>query len=411
VKVLLVNTYHYIRGGDCTYTFGLAGLLREHGHSVRFFSMKHPKNFPSADEKYFVDYIDFVELNRKRTIMNGMRVLVRAIYSAQARKHIARLLDEMRPDIVHLQNLHTHITLSVIPEIRRRGIPIVWTLHDYKLICPNTHLMAHGRICEACKPHRYAQCTLRKCKKDSRSASLVSTLEAEAHRFLGYKKMVSAYLSPSAFLIDKFVEFGWGRERFVHLPLFLQPEHIYPDGGRDGGYALYMGRLESYKGLHTLLAAAGQLGNLPLKIVGEGSEEAEIRRTAEALALENVTFDGYKTGEDLRQRLRECSFVVVPSEWYENHPYSVMESMAAGKPVVAARIGGLPEMVEEGLTGLLFEPGNAAELAEKMRCLSSDKELRARMGRSAREKAVALYDRQRHYDALVNIYSRFTHNP
>jgi hypothetical protein len=173
--------------------------------------MRHPFNIPCEDEKYFVDYIDFREANDNKNLSTALSVVSRSIYSIQARENIARLLDRAKPDVAHLQNIHGHITPSIIFELSARSIPMFWTLHDYKLICPNTHLLSHGHICELCKGSAFYQCLLNRCKKDSYSASLVATVEAYAHRVMHFRDNIDGFISPSNFLRTKFLEFGWPR--------------------------------------------------------------------------------------------------------------------------------------------------------------------------------------------------------
>lgn len=404
MRILLVNTYHHIRGGDSSYTFNLAEILRRHGHDVIFFSMKHPLNVPCEYEKYFVEYIDFVEMNEKKNILNALRVLSRGIYFHQAKNRLKKLLEATKPDIAHLQSIHGHITPSILHELKSEGIPAVWTLHDYKLICPNTNLFSKGIICEACRGRHYFQCTLRKCKKNSRMASILVSLEATIHEYLNIFENVSYLISPSLFLINKFGEFGWQKNRFIHVPYCLSAVDFQsPD--KDAGYALFLGRLESYKGITTLLRAASINTDINLKIVGAGSENKSLMKLVSDFQLKNVELTGYLHGDELQKIIKNCSFIVVPSEWYENYPYVIMEGMTAGKPVIASRIGGLPEMVDDGVTGFLFEPQNHRELGDKMKILFRDKLLREKMGRKGREKAAIDFDPDRHYEKIMQVYS------
>jgi glycosyltransferase involved in cell wall biosynthesis len=404
MRILLVNTYHYIRGGDSSYTFNLADLLRKRGHNVICFSMKHPLNVPCEYEKYFVEYIDFREMNEKKNFLNAIKVLSRVIYYQGARERIKKIIKDTKPDIAHLQTIHGHITPSILDELKSENIPVVWTLHDYKLICPNTNLFSKGMICEACKGKHYLQCTLKKCKKNSRTASMLASIEAVTHRYLNISKNVSYFLSPSLFLINKFCEFGWQKDRFIHVPYCL-PSANTENSEVGADYALFLGRLESYKGIATLLRAASINKDIKLKIVGGGSEKNSIMKYASENQLNNVEFTGYLQGNELQKIIHDCSFIVVPSEWYENYPYVIMEGMTAGRPVIASRIGGLPEMVDDGVTGFLFEPQNYVELADKMKILKRDKLLREKMGHAGREKAVVDFDPNRHYEKIMQVYS------
>jgi len=405
LKVLIVNTYHYLRGGDCTYAFSLAELLRSKGHEVFFFGMHHPQNFPCEQSEYFVDYIDFREMNRDKGVMNAVRVLSRSIYSTQAKAKLRQLVADLKPDIAHLQNIHAHLTPSVIFELKKLGIPVVWTLHDFKLICPNTHLLSHGQICESCKGGKFYQCTLKKCKKDSYAASLVATIEAVVHRQMHVTDNVDAFISPSAFLRNKFLEFGYKSENFYHISNFLQRDLLTGVKSIDGGYALYLGQLEQWKGIKTLIRAWSGMNGMILKIAGDGSLKKELEAEVANSGMKNIVFLGHLDKRSVQEVLAQASLVILPSEWYENYPYSVMEAMASGKPVIAANIGGLPEMVGDGETGLLFESGNSKDLKNKLEKLAGDSRLRLEMGKNAKKKADEEFSPELHYTKLVKIYN------
>jgi glycosyltransferase involved in cell wall biosynthesis len=404
VNILLINKFHHIRGGDSSYMFSLAEVLKNNGHAVTYFSMHHPLNIPCEQRKYFVDHIDFVEVNKNKNILNGIRVLSRVIYSRQARENIAKLIEDEHPDIVHLNNIHAHITPSILFEFKKQGIPVVWTLHDFQLVCPNTNMMSQGVICEACNGGNYIECLKRKCKKNSRSASFVSFMEATVHKYMNIAGMVDRFISPSKFLLEKFIQFGWDKSKMIHLPYFLTSDKFISEKTSGDSYALYMGRLESYKGVKTLLNAARHASEVRVKIVGEGSQKDSFVSMAKELKIENVEFTGYLSGNALNDVLHNSRYVVVPSEWYENYPYAVMEAMAAGKPVIASRIGGLPEMIEDGVTGFLFEPGNSADLAERMQKLMNDGEMRKWMGLAAKRKALERYNQDHHYRHIMDVY-------
>lgn len=403
MKVLLCNKFHYRRGGDCVYTFALAELLRRRGHRVLFFSMRHPQNEPCAQEPYFVDFIDYREMNLRKTPQNALRVLLRSIYSQQARARIRRLLRDHRPDLAHLQNIHSYLTPSILLELNASKIPVLWTLHDYKLICPEGTFVSNGRICEACKGRRFHRCLIQRCKKNSWSASFMATLEAYAHVPLRMPCRVFRFIAPSRFLMNKYLEFGWPAERTVFLRNFL-PE--WPEPQTEGqGYGLYLGSLLPIKGVPTLLQALARVPDLPFHIVGDGPERPALEKLKAELGLERVVFRGFLTGVELAREQAGADFGVVPSECYENCPYSIMELMAMGKPVIASRLGGIPELVSEDETGLLFEPRNAEDLAAKLILLRASPERRRRLGHQARVRAEREFDPDRYAENLLALYA------
>lgn len=400
MRVLLCSNFFYRRGGDCAYMFALADLLKAHGHEVFFFSMHHPDNAPYGLDRYFVDFIDYAELNRRKSPAVAARVLLRSIYWPPSRRKLRDLLREVKPDLAHLQNIHNHLTPSILPELNRAGVPIVWTLHDFKLICPESSFLSGDRVCEECKGGRFYRCTVNRCKKGSRAASLMASLEAYAHRGLRIPERVQHFVAPSRFLRDKFVEFGWPPDKIAAVPNFISAPAEPAAGG--AGYGVYAGILQRKKGLFALVDALP--AGAPFRFVGEGPEREALERRVRERGLEAVEFSGRLSGEALERQMREADYGVLPSECYENFPNFVLEMMALGKPVVASRIGGIPELVLDGETGLLFEPGNRQDLAEKLDRIRRDAGLRRELGRRAWERARSEFTPERHYQRILGIY-------
>jgi glycosyltransferase involved in cell wall biosynthesis len=405
MKILIVQTYHYNRGGDCTYGFSLANLLTSYGHQVNFFGMKHPLNLPCEDVKYFVDYIDYREVNANKNIINGMGVVSRSIYSIHVKKKFKNIIADKKPDIIHIQNLHGHMSPSILYEAKKNKIPVVMTLHDYKFICPNTHLLSHGNICEKCKVSKYYNCILNKCKKNSISASMVATLEAYVHKFVGIKNLIDIYIAPSKFLKYKFVEFGWNQSKIKVINNFLAPKNYDNNSTLLGAYVLYFGQLEPWKGIFTLLKAAKELPQIPFKIVGDGTIQDDIIEKISDNKILNVELLGYKTGEELNRLIKNARLIAMPSEWYENYPYSIMEAMAFGKPVIASKIGGLPELVKDGSNSFLFEKGNYKELSEKIKLLFSNNEKCIELGQNAFGFATENLNEKLFYNRISTVYN------
>jgi glycosyltransferase involved in cell wall biosynthesis len=385
VRILFVDSFHYRHAGAEVHALDLAELLRKRGHEVRFFATQHPDNLASADARYWVPRIDYRSMNAAKTPANAVRVLTRAIYSVAARRALGRMLSDWRPDVAHLHNIHVHITPSVVDELRGLGVPTVWTLHDYNLICPDGGLETHGEVCERCKDGRYWNCTLRKCKRDSRAASLVGTLEGMVHGLMRIPAKVDAFIAPSTFLRDKFIEFGWPGAKIVHLPNFtnvpLAPGVEMPSGRR----VLFAGQLEREKGVLTLLEALRHAAEVRLDIAGQGSlrDEIEARIASPDWAGAEVLAHGRVGPDVLSALIDEARVVVVPSEWYENGPYAVIEAFAHARPVIASRMGGLPELVVDGVNGITVEPGSSSGIAEAIDRLLGDPDLWRRLAAGA----------------------------
>jgi len=406
MKILLVNTRHFRGGGDSTYTLNLADLLREAGHEVGFFAMEDERSLPDPNADLFVSHIDFRELNKKKTPGRMLKVAGRAVYSREARTKFGRMVDRLGPDLVHLQNIHAHLTPSVILEAKKRGLPLVWTLHDFKLVCPNSHFLIDrtGEICEACLGGRFYQAALKRCKKGSLLASLMASGEAYAHRWMGVATKVDAFLSPSAFLAGKMIEGGLPAEKVRHLPLFLPPAMFAqtPGDKEDGGYLLFIGRLTRIKGIHPLLAASRLVPEVPLILAG-AADEPVLEDLPRELGPQ-AQYVGLKHGEELWRLLTEARAVVVPSLWYENQPFAITEAFAVGKPVITSNLGGMTELVKDRERGFLVPPGDVEALAGAMSWLAGHPQKARLMGRQALEYVLAEHHPEVHYQRLMEIY-------
>lgn len=404
MRILMVNSFHYYRGGASTYTFGLSNLLQENGsHKVVHFAMKHPLNVPCEYSEFFVPEIDLPKELAQGGLRSGIRVLRRAIYSSKSKEKLSQLLDKHPVDIAHIHNVHGYITPSVFHTLKARNILIVWTLHDYFLLCPNSTFFSKDKICEACKGGRFYNAVFKKCRKDSYAASIVVMLEEYIHRSLGFLRLVDFFIAPSNFLRNKMVEYGFPSDRVIHIPYFVDSKNIKPSSGNNG-YILYLGRLSYEKGLRTLIKAISLCDSVKLLIAGDGPLRAELETRAKQSAPKSVKFLGYLNRERLQRAVDGAMFVVVPSEWYENFPYSILEAFASAKPVIGSRIGGIPELVKEGVTGLFFESGNADDLAEKMRWMIDHQKERQEMGRRARELVEKECNPTLHYERLMTVY-------
>lgn len=401
----MVNTRHFYGGGDSTYTFNLSDLLARHGHEIAFFAMQDNRNLPDPNADLFVSPIDFRELNQHKTLANGVKVLTRTIYSTEARRKFATLLDRSSPDIIHLQNFLNHITPSILFEARQRGLRVVWTLHDYGLVCPNSHFLIDrtGRICEACQGGHYYQAIFKRCKKDSLLASGMAAFEAYCNRWMRVLKKVDAFLTPSGFLKSKLLENGFDEKQVHHLPLFL-PQRNFWEGDQDQGYLLFLGRLEAIKGIEVLIEAARRAKEVSLLIAGSVGEPLASRLPE--ILPENAKYVGLKHGQELTDLTHNALAVVLPSIWYENQPFSILEAFASGKPVIASDLGGMTELVAHGERGLLVKPGDPAELADAMHRAVTNRTLMKVMGRNARQYALDNHSPETHYQFLMKIYSQ-----
>jgi glycosyltransferase involved in cell wall biosynthesis len=404
MRVLVVNKYHKLTGGADRYALDLAKLLHEHGHPVAFLTMDQSDNWTA---KYTI-YAAPVGLTTKNWNKAGAcaraRAFVDGVYNRAAEREAERAMEEFRPDVVHLQNIFFQLSPSVIRPAKRRGVPVVQTLHDYQPICANNALHVKGRVCESCRPRRFHNILKNRCYNDSLSASLLAFCAKVIHSATGaYPASVDRFIAPSLFLKEKTETFGVPMAEIGALDYFLDFEQYEPSF-EPGGYILFLGQLLRRKGIFTLLDAAEKTcSSVPFVFVGAGPEGEELRAETERRKLRNVSFAGYKSGSELFETIRAARVVVVPSEWYENQPYAILESFALGKPVVASSIGGIPELVNDAV-GRLFPPGDSDALAERLDEIIGRDDLLRNMGRAARELVVSRFTPELHLERILKIY-------
>lgn len=405
MKILFLNNFYYLRGGSERVLFDEMRILREAGHDVAIYSRGHEHNAASEFSEYFPPPFDTERIDLS---LKTLRAAKELIYSGASRRGLAKVIDLFKPDVAHAHNIYGRLSLSVLDELKVASIPVVMTLHDLKMHCPSYLMLNHGRICEQCKGHRYYHAVRTRCHKGSYAASAVYALESWLNYATGRYRSVGRFVTPSLFLMDKCVEYGWDRGKITYLPNFIDLA-LKPEFRHGGEYILYIGRLSREKGVGALLQAYSRLKRpIPLKIVGDGPEKEGLQRSI-GIAGSTVTFTGYLSGPALTDALLGAKVVVMPSECYENAPMTILEAFAHHKPVIGARIGGIPEMIHDGVNGYLFQPGNAADLQAKLELFLNLPEQRVlEMGKSAREKVENEYNAESHYQRLINVYRKVT---
>ena len=403
MKILLVNKFHYIKGGSETYYFGLAELLKSSGHEVIFFSMKDVRNFPCRQEKYFVDHVDFnAPMSKRKMLQAAWKML----YSREAKNKFKQLLLDEKPDIIHLNIFQSQLTGSIVDVAKKFRIPLVYTAHDLKSICPAYTMFNHGEVCERCLGGRYLNCVKQSCMKESRAKSLLATMEAYSYKWRGTYRKIDHVITPSHFYKYKLEESNVFDCKITYIPNFLTDVDLV-SRAEAGEYFLYFGRLSKEKGVLTAVQAyAGLHTDRMFYIVGTGPIEDDVKSLVSELGLEEkVKLLGFKQGDELKYIVANARCVILPSEWYENGPYSVMEALAAGTPAIVSSNGGLPELVREGETGFISEPQNADHLALKMKIVDelTEEEL-LRMSQKCIDMAKEKFDKKTYYHELMRIY-------
>lgn len=399
-RLLSLNNYHYRRGGADMVFLEHDALFRDLGWETAVFAMRHPNNIPTPWEQYFADEL---ELGGNYSFPKKLSMAGKVIYSREARKKLSALLAKFRPDIAHAHNIYHHLSPSILSLLHESGIPTVMTAHDLKLACPAYKMLNNQGICERCKGGNVLNLIKYRCIHNSLPISGLIAIESFVHRIFGlYRRNLDKIVTPSEFFRTKLVEWGWPEEKITYIPNYVRTDEYQPQY-QPGNNFLYFGRLAQEKGVDTLIRAAAQ-ARVGLRIVGTGPDETKLKALAVAQGG-NVEFLGYRTGEDLKSLLRDARAIVLPSQWYENAPMSVLEAYASGKIVIAANIGGIPEMVMEGETGFLFESGNVDELANRLTRVSSlSDETIAQMGEYARGYVSKTFTVDRYIDETLNLY-------
>lgn len=404
MKVLLVNKFHFRKGGSETYYFTLAQALERRGHQVIFFAMRDERNLPCEQESYFVS-----NASVSGGIKSKLNMVLHIAYSKEAYRNMKRLLEAERPDLVILNLVHKQITLSILDAVREHDpkLPVFWTMHDLIAVCPAyTMLDGQGNICEKCLQGSFRPCVENRCIKGSRLMSMLSRYEAEYIRKKGWYDQVDLFICPSEFYRKKLLDARFTKSPIVTLRNPLPPESRYLSDGSDEGYVLYFGRLAQEKGVKTLIDAARKV-QCRLVILGTGPEEAELREYAGDAS--NIEFKGFQTGKVLDDYVKNSRCVVLPSQWYENGPYSAMEAMAMGKPLIVSELGGLPELVEDGVTGYVYGTGADALAGSIRKLLALSSEKYQEMSKASARKARELFDADHYVTELLHWYEKTVH--
>lgn len=404
MNILMANWTWYPSGGDWTYIESICKMYESKGHHIIPFSVKNEKNYKTAYDKYFIDEVNYKQYYHKKNLLSGINTAIKSVYSLEAKNKVKQLISENKIDIAQLNSITNYHTPSIIPVLRKARIPIVWRILDYRLICPNSTLFVNGKVCLECINNSFYRCMVNKCKKESLLASSLLAIENYAYSILPIYKQVDLFLFQSEFTRDMFVKFGYDIKKTHIIENPYDCSEIQPQY-KGSNYILYFGRIEKEKGIYTLLDAMKLLPGISLKVVGNGTEYANCLDYAARNSLSNVSFLGPKWNAELEPVIKDCEFVIVPSEWHEPSPYVVLQSFSYGKPVIASRMGGLNDLIKDNYNGLFFEPGDAKDLSEKIRSLLVHKKLIESMGVNAKQLLDTKYNPERYYADTMNVFT------
>lgn len=411
MKIVVCNYRYFVTGGPERYMFSLFELLKNNGHQPIPFSVAYNNNRETPYRRYFVSspgdpdqvYFNELHLSPFRKLRSAMNV----VYSFEARQKLEWLLRDERPDIVQTLHIPTVLSFSLIDAAKSRGLPVVSRLSNYHLLCPTEHFLRDNRVCEECKKSLFNAIKY-KCARNSVSLSGLRVLSLWFHRWKRTYDKIDSFIVPSHFLRSKLIEYGFPESKVDYLPSFVNISEFKPSFKFED-YIVYSGRIAVEKGVPDLIKAFSRVAaNVKLVIVGNdrNPEGDKVKRCVEGCDLSNIKFLGYQPLPRLKKILQNALFTVCPSIWYENSPMSTYESFALGKPVLGSRIGSINEQVIEGRTGLLFEPGNIDDLADKMNYLIHHRPKLVDMGKEARKIVEQEHSPEVHYDKLMAVYDK-----
>ena len=384
LKVLQVHNRYKLSGGEDVAVKAEAYLLKNNDNKADLFLVNNES-------------------------INGAKAkIITAInvgYSRKYSKKLSRKIEDFRPDILHVHNFFALITPSVYDAAKNLGVPVIQTLHNYRIVCPGALLMRKGSVCEDCLTASAYKSVIYKCFRNSRVGSLAVANMVQIHRKRNtWGKKVDCYIALTEFSKQKFVQAGIPLERIQVKPNFIHPDPGV--GDTNGHYALFAGRISREKGILTLLQAWKKIKNLPLKILGDGPLLDEVCKNGAYKKYTNIEFLGQQDRNIVFRFIKKAKFVVFPSEWYETFGLICTEAFACGKPVIVSRLGSMPEIVEDGVTGLHFEPGDSDDLVDKIQWLIDHPKECWRMGKNARNEFCTKYTAQKNYRMLMNVYEK-----
>jgi len=400
--IIQASKFYFLKGGAERYMLELSDWLESQGHEVVPFAMQHPENMQTAYAQYFPS---FVQTERAKIRPGSLRTFVRLFYSIEARRNMAHLIEDADPDICHIHNIYSQISPSILDALKERGIPVVMTVHDQHLISPQYNVWVESFGKDYSKVG-IIRGTLSRFHKHSYLASFAQVASYKFQRARRvYEKNVDLFLPPSQYLKDRMIAGGFPKEKIRVVPHGIDPDIVEPRFDSDG-YVLFVGRLSEEKGAETVIRIAGMLPDISFKIVGRGPEEARLHALGHA--HDNIEFLGFKVGDELKDLYRGAKAVLLPSRVHENFPLTALESMAAGTPVIASNVGGIPEVVEDRVSGFLVPPADLHAWVEAVMRIAYDDRLATQLAREARLAIETTFHVNRNREGVLRAYEEVT---
>ncbi|MEC8381220.1 MAG: glycosyltransferase family 4 protein [Myxococcota bacterium] len=399
LNVCMVHSFHHNRGGDTTYTRQVTQGLQSRNHVVHPFAMQHPLNDSVPSQRYFAPWTPLSQKTKLRA-----KDILKLIWSRDAYQAFATAIDQLKPDVIHVQHLHRHLTPSILAAARLRKVPVVWTLHDYELLCPSGKMVRQGQMCSLCANGSVIPAVRHRCKWNNTAASLLSAIEHGTHRLIHIEDWIDAFVCPSQFL-EKHLQKRIPVDRIHHIP---NPVQLTKSKPASKNQWLVAGRLSPEKGFDVAIKAALKLPQYPLLICGDGPERQRLEHLANG--AKHIHFLGMLPHETLQKHISESAIIAVPSKWPENFPYAVIEAQAQGKPTVASKMGGIIEQITHEETGLLVPPGDPIALHAAIARLFKKPEWAEELGRKAQSRVATVCRFETHLERLENLYTHVIFN-
>ncbi|MGN0213345.1 MAG: glycosyltransferase family 4 protein [Muribaculaceae bacterium] len=396
-RILLVNKFYYNRGGDCVATINLEYLLRANGYEVAVFAMNYPDNFDSPYSKYFAPEISF----SGGGLTGKLKAFQRTLGIGDIRSSFARILRDFCPDVVHLGNIHSYLSPVITQMAHQAGCRVVWTMHDYKLLCPSYSCLRDGEPCELCFNDK-SQVLKQRCMKGSLAASALAYIEALKWDRHTLENCTDAFICPSQFMAQKMAQGGFSPSKLHVVSNFIDPVKLQTFTTTEQTIRkkqlCYVGRLSQEKGVATMIEAASRLP-YPLLIAGDGPLTPQLKE--KYASCSNIRFLGRLNADEVSKLLCSSYASILPSEWHENNPLGVIESLCAGTPVIGARNGGIPELISS-TSGVVFTPRDVTNLQSAIEhTLETDWNNNA-----IQAEAINRFSPERHLNQLSAIYNK-----
>jgi glycosyltransferase involved in cell wall biosynthesis len=409
MNILQINKFYNFQGGADKHFIELSELLKTHGHQVYIFSTQDQNTPENKYKEYWPKYFNLAK-NSQNKFINILKIF----YNWEAVRNLKKMIQDYQIDIAHVHNIYHHLSPAILKVLKKKNIPIVMTVHDYKLICPNYNLFnfQKSQICEKCHSGNYFHCYQNKCIQNSKSKSLLATLEMYWQRkFFPYHKLIDQFIAPSQFMKDKLLEFNFPNQNIKVLYNFNNRRYSSSRPPlKSEKYFLYFGRLAKEKGLEQFIRTISNLKkDFLFYIIGQGPEEDNLKKLVKELNLtEKVKFLGYyppEKKEELNQIISQAQFIVIPSIWYENCSLSIIESITRGKIVLASNLGGNSELINKQ-NGILYNPNNKSELLDKITILIDNRESIPEVNQVKKREFESKFNSEEYYQKLINIYNK-----